>query len=95
MIKFKTKRIFSTRTLAERAETDQNGFGKFIHDCLKRHFEGDWGDLDEEDKKANDEAIEKNERILSSYFYYPTGDKVYIITEADRVATTILYANEY
>ena len=60
---------------------------------LQRHVSGDFGDLCDEDKEANNEAIWNEERILSSY---KIGDeKLWVITEADRSSTTILLSNEY
>jgi hypothetical protein len=60
---------------------------------LARHVTGDWGDLDEHDKQANDEAVTDGSRILSAY---GTGEKkLYIITEWDRSVTTILRPDEY
>jgi hypothetical protein len=60
---------------------------------LARHVTGDWGDLDEHDKNANGVAVAQGERILSAY---GTGDsKLWVITEADRSATTILLPSEY
>ena len=60
---------------------------------LQRHCTGDFGDLCEEDKEANNEAIWNEERILSSY---GVGDqKLWLITEADRSSTTLLISSEY
>lgn len=60
---------------------------------LARHQSGDWGQVDAEDWKANEEAIEHGWRLLSAY---EVGNaKVWIITEADRSATTILLPEEY
>ena len=60
---------------------------------LARHVTGDWGDLSEDDKKENDFSVTRNQRILSAY---GTGEsKLWIITEADRSATTILRPDEY
>lgn len=56
---------------------------------LARHAAGDWGDLGEDDKAANESAVTGDYRILSAY-----GD-FYIITEWDRSATTILLKTEY
>ena len=66
---------------------------------LRRHTCGDWGDLSDEDKALNDEAISDGSRILSSYTT-ATDEKIWVITEAvddsgRRVATTILLASEY
>ena len=60
---------------------------------LSRHIGGDWGDLDEDDVKANVNAIQHNMRILSSYKV--AQEKVWIITESDRSATTILLPEDY
>jgi hypothetical protein len=60
---------------------------------LARHVTGDWGDLDEHDKRVNDTAVQQGERILSAY---GTGaNKLWIITEWDRSGTTILRPDEY
>lgn len=65
---------------------------------LGRHVHGDYGDLDEEDRNANDQALVHGSRILSAYRI--EGEKVYVITEAAddtgvRCATTLLFASEY
>ena len=60
---------------------------------LDRHVTGDWGDLTEEDKKENEYSVPRQLRILSAYGH---GDaKLWVITEADRSATTILRPDEY
>ena len=61
--------------------------------CLNRHAKCDWGDVCDEDKKANDFALDNKERILSSYEI--TGEKIWIITEWDRSVTTVLFPSEY
>lgn len=61
---------------------------------LTRHLAGDWGDLDAEDRALNDLAVKDGSRILSAYIT-SRGTKVWIITEADRSATTILLPDEY
>jgi hypothetical protein len=61
---------------------------------LKRHVACDWGDLSDEDQKENDYSLEHGFRILSSY-RTNAGDKLWIITEADRSATTLLLPEEY
>ena len=60
---------------------------------VRRHLRGDWGDLDFEDKSANDKALNSGSRIMSMY-QFPQG-KIWIITEADRSATTMLLPSEY
>lgn len=61
---------------------------------LERHFSCDWGEVTQSDAEANDYAVRHGLRIISSYLT-PHDEKVWIITEADRSATTILLANEY
>jgi len=60
---------------------------------LMRHSTGDWGDLDAEDKRANDDAVMNGDRILSAY-NLSTGARIWIITEADRSATRFLLPEE-
>jgi len=62
---------------------------------IQRHANGDWGDLDDpEDKRLNEEAVKDGgDRIFSVYEF---GLKTFwVITEADRSATTILLPDEY
>ena len=60
---------------------------------LHRHHCGDWGDLGEGDKQANEEALQTDERILSRYDL--ECGSFYIITEADRSVTTVMGVEEY
>ncbi len=62
-------------------------------DYIKRHVTGDFGDLDEQDKAENLLSIERGFRIFSVYMI--AGERVWIISEADRSATTLLFASEY
>ena len=69
-----------------------------IVDLLIRHAQGDWGDLDKEDKQANEDAIKSGARIFSSYDF-PSG-KVWVITTGDdddglRESTCVLLPSEY
>ncbi len=61
---------------------------------LTRHVTGDWGNVCEEDAAENELSIEEGYRILSSYVT-PDDTKIWIITEADRSATTLLLPSEY
>ncbi|WGJ91264.1 type I restriction endonuclease subunit M [Achromobacter mucicolens] len=62
---------------------------------LFRHMNGDWGDLDAEDKQANQAALIYGSRIFSSYALPDGKSKLWIITEADRSVTTLLLPDEY
>jgi hypothetical protein len=61
---------------------------------LGRHAKGDWGDVCDEDWRSNENALRVGARILSVY-RSECGVKFWIITEADRSATTILLPEEY
>ena len=60
---------------------------------LVRHASGDWQEMSPDDRQANKDAIAEGDRILSAYQIGT--DRFYVITEADRSATTILLAEEY
>ena len=60
---------------------------------LNRHAAGDWGDLCKDDRQANSDALKNGGRLLSSYTV--DDQKIWIITEADRSATTVLLPEEY
>lgn len=60
---------------------------------LDRHAAGDFGDLCEEDRAANTEALRSGARLLG--VYEVAGLRLWIITEADRSATTIMLPEEY
>ena len=61
---------------------------------LRRHMSGDWGELSDEDVKENEFSLKEGLRLLSAY-QTGKGQKLWIITEADRSATTILLPSEY
>ena len=66
---------------------------------LQRHARGEWGELCDEDRKANDAALQSGARLLSAY-RLGDGTRIWIITEADdghgnRAATTVLLPEEY
>ena len=61
---------------------------------LDRHVNGDWGEVPEEDKRENEFSVQQGFRILSAYTT-SAGDRLWIITEADRSATIILLPEEY
>ena len=66
---------------------------------LRRHASGDWGIVCEEDKQANNAALQSGARLMSAYFL-PDETKLWIITEAadddsNRSVTTLLLPDEY
>ena len=87
-VRFALGRTVITRgALAELSQAD-------VLKGLARHARGDWGNVCEDDWKANDQALEDGTRLLSSY-RSEAGRKFWIITEADRSATTVLLPEEY
>lgn len=65
-----------------------------IQSAIRRHINGDWGNLDSDDTNANESALKHGGRILSSYISSDE-TKFWIITEADRSSTTILLPEDY
>jgi hypothetical protein len=63
-------------------------------DVLRRHAAGDWGELDEDDRQENEFSLRRGFRLLSAYTLN-NGTRLWIITEADRSATTLLLPSEY
>lgn len=61
---------------------------------LLRHLRGDWGEVCKEDWALNDQAVGDGTRLLSAY-RTSHGERIWIITEADRSATTLLLPDEY
>lgn len=98
MPKLRTGRIVMTRGVLEEV-ADNEDFSAFVFKSLKRHINCDWGDVDDEDKEINDSALKHKLRILSAYnderFPKQGISNLWIITEADRSSTTILFPDEY
>jgi hypothetical protein len=86
--KFKVGSLHMTRGAADKLHQED------VFEAFVRHMDGDWGDVDEHDWNANQDAIEFGARLLSSYVDR-NDTRFWIITEADRSATTILLPDEY
>lgn len=92
---FDLGRILATPAALEAIQSS----GQSPADFLSRHAAQDWGNLDDEDRRLNDQAVQDGGRILSAY-YTSDGTKLWIITEAEnsngqRTMTTILLPREY
>jgi hypothetical protein len=61
---------------------------------LRRHMCGDWFELSDDDARENELSLREGFRVLSAY-RTAKGQKLWIITEADRSSTTILLPSEY
>ncbi|AXW12104.1 hypothetical protein CJO90_05645 [Ralstonia solanacearum] len=68
--------------------------GVSVFMLLNRHARGDWCELSSEDRQQNELAVTTGQRVLSSYLL-GNGQKIWIITEWDRSATTVLMSEEY
>jgi len=93
--KFSLGQIVATPGALEALQKARQSAAEF----LQRHVSGDWGDVCDEDRQANDRALQDGSRILSAY-HTPLGEKLWVITEAaddsgHRPATTILLPSEY
>jgi len=94
--KFKLGKLVITPAALEVIEQAKQNPTKF----LKRHLFGDWGEVCAEDKQLNNEAIahegdlDKQQRVMSVY-KTSKNEIIWIITEYDRSATTILLPSEY
>lgn len=88
--RFRLGRLVLTRG-AERA-LEESGDDPFTF--LSRHASGDWGEVCDEDQEANERAVDHGLRILSAY-RTSRDERLWVITEADRSATTILLPEEY
>ena len=61
---------------------------------VARHWTGDWGEISPEDHGLNEDAIRDGARVFSVYHLHG-GGRVWVITDADRHATTLLLPSEY
>ncbi len=67
---------------------------KEIREAFRRHESGDWGEVCGEDREANERALEYGGRLYSAY-HDSKGVAFWIVTEADRSATTVLLPYDY
>ena len=68
--------------------------GQTAIEFLRRHMSCDWGELSDDDVQENEFSLREGFRVLSAY-RTAKGQKLWIITEADRSATTVLLPAEY
>lgn len=92
MAKFKLGKLVWTRGVNDLIADDMS-FASFVLKSQKRYARGDWGDCCKEDQEANNQALKDGSRIIG--VYQNEKWKIWIITEADRSVTTILFPEEY
>jgi hypothetical protein len=85
--RFPLGQLVATANASERLSTEEVLTG------LRRHACGDWGDLSPEDTLANEAALQQGGRLFSAYGFGAT--RFWVITEADRSATTVLLPEDY
>lgn len=87
--RFALGQVVATPAVLEHLE--RNGIN--ASEYLNRHVRGDWGEVPPDDAAENEFAVTRRLRLLSSYTI--AGERVWIITEADRSSTCLLYPSEY
>lgn len=96
--KFESERCVVTMGVNEKMN-ESASFLKFVRISIGRHFNGDWGEMPEEDKKENERDLKSGiGRLMSAYIFNKGKDdetKIWIITEWDRSVTTVLFPHEY
>ena len=93
--KFSPGRVVATPGVLDALEVSGQTFDFF----LEKHLSGDWGEVDSEDQKANDQALLDGGRLLSSYRTLK-GVVVWVLTEAEdddgqRASTCLTTPEEY
>jgi hypothetical protein len=85
---FPLGRVVATANAASTLEQED------INKALARHASGDWGEVGPEDREENELSLREGFRLLSVY-RDRNGVKFWVITEADRSATTVLLPEDY
>jgi len=92
-MKFSHGRLLMTRGVNDLV-AENTEFAKHVQHSLKRHLAGDWGDVCDNDRVENELALQQGDRLFSVYMKEGL-PKIWIITEWDRSATTVLFPEEY
>jgi hypothetical protein len=87
---FPLGRVYATPGALEALDESKQSAEEF----LRRHQQGDWGELCDEDRRENELSLARGFRILSSY-RTAAGIKLWVITEHDRSVTSLLLPSEY
>ena len=86
--------IVVTQTLFDTLADLGLGQDSTLRPLINRHAAGDWGDVCDEDRQLNEDAIKGGARTMSVYNVQP-GLTIWVITEADRSTTTALLPEDY
>lgn len=101
-IDVKGKTFVQTRAISASAGNEPL-FGLFVMQCLRRFGRGDWGDLNDEDKAANDTNLKDGEMVLAAYKLLPVllnewteeQDTIWVVMDPGHNTVTVLYPSEY
>ncbi len=94
--KFELGQLVATRGVANLMD-ENKAFSDFARRSLRRFISADWGEMCESDRQQNEDALKHNDnRIFAAYenAEHPAW-KLWIITEWDHSATTLLFPSEY
>lgn len=92
MKKIDLGKVYMTVGITEAIKNKQFELNDVLN-VIKRHESGDWGIISKDDKKLNDLSVKEGGRVVSSYII--NNLKIYVITEANREYTTVLFPDEY
>lgn len=91
---FKLGMVVNTSGIFDRRSKDAD-FSVFVCESLGRYEIRDWGDLNEQDCKHNNMAVARGDMRIRAVYKYPvTGERIWIVTEADHSMTTVLFPHE-
>ena len=95
---FNLGKVVCTATL-NNAMSENKQFASEVMSALQKYCNKDWGDLCEEDKQINDDALQYPEDLYLLAAYKTCKGKIYIITErisenAGDNATTLCFTDE-
>jgi len=95
-MKFQPGQVVATRAVAD-LMAESTAFSQFTQTAFARYQHCDWGDLGKDDAEMNDSAVANgDDRIFASYAHPDHSEwKLWIITEWDRSATTLLFPSDY
>ena len=96
MAKFELGQLVMTRGVADQLEAD-SAFAAHVMRSLQRYTRCDWGEVDDEDSHMNDSAIGPDVDSISAVYTHPDHPdwEIWIITEADRSATTVMFPADF
>ena len=95
---FNVGKVVCTATL-NNAMSENKQFANEVMSALQRYCNKDWGDLCEEDKQINEDALQYPDDLYLLAAYKTCKGKIYIITEriseyAGNNATTLCFPDE-